>query len=114
MPDLMLKNLVALTGIERANRQFSSVQLGLSSCVFGPVGMPPRGLESGSSGSSPTRKMAARAILVNPQNPQLWSTDAGRRPAPPRGRTIPSAGTPAIVGETCVSSSVTSFLVKLL
>ena len=26
-----------LTGIEPAGRQFSSVQLGLSSCVFGPV-----------------------------------------------------------------------------
>jgi hypothetical protein len=30
-------NLVALTGIEPATLQFSSVQLGLSSCVFGPV-----------------------------------------------------------------------------
>ena len=29
--------LVALTGIEPATLQFSSVQLGLSSCVFGPV-----------------------------------------------------------------------------
>src|ERR1022692_3330311 len=29
--------VVALTGIEPATLQFSSVQLGLSSCVFGPV-----------------------------------------------------------------------------
>ena len=29
--------MVALTGIEPAGRQFSSVQLGLSSCVFGLV-----------------------------------------------------------------------------
>jgi hypothetical protein len=29
--------LVALTGIEPATLQFSSVQLGLSGCVFGPV-----------------------------------------------------------------------------
>src|SRR5665811_1631626 len=29
--------MVALTGVEPANRQFSSVQLGLSSCVFGLV-----------------------------------------------------------------------------
>jgi hypothetical protein len=32
----------SLTGIERANVQFSSVQLGLSSCVFSPLGTPPR------------------------------------------------------------------------
>src|ERR1019366_7017094 len=30
-------SLVALTGVEPAKRQFSSVQLGLSSCVFGLV-----------------------------------------------------------------------------
>ena len=29
--------VVALTGIEPATLQFSSVQLGLSGCVFGPV-----------------------------------------------------------------------------
>ena len=29
--------MVALTGVEPAKRQFSSVQLGLSSCVFGLV-----------------------------------------------------------------------------
>src|SRR5450756_1444447 len=29
--------MIALTGVEPANRQFSSVQLGLSSCVFGLV-----------------------------------------------------------------------------
>ena len=29
--------MVALTGIKPAGRQFSSVQLGLSSCVFGLV-----------------------------------------------------------------------------
>ena len=29
--------MVALTGIERATLSFSSVQLGLSGCVFGPV-----------------------------------------------------------------------------
>jgi hypothetical protein len=33
----VIENLVALTGIEPAGRQFSSVQLGLSSCVFGLV-----------------------------------------------------------------------------
>ena len=33
----MYEELVALTGIEPAGRQFSSVQLGLSSCVFGSV-----------------------------------------------------------------------------
>ena len=33
----VLKELVALTGIEPAGRQFSSGQLGLSSCVFGLV-----------------------------------------------------------------------------
>ena len=31
------RKVVALTGIEPAGRQFSSVQLGLSSCVFGLV-----------------------------------------------------------------------------
>ena len=31
------ENMVALTGIEPATLQFSSVQLGLSGCVFGPV-----------------------------------------------------------------------------
>jgi hypothetical protein len=29
--------VVALTGIEPAGRRYSSVQVGLSSCVFGPV-----------------------------------------------------------------------------
>ena len=33
----MYEELVALTGIEPAGYQFSSVQLGLSSCVFGLV-----------------------------------------------------------------------------
>jgi hypothetical protein len=33
----VIEKLVALTGIEPAGRQFSSVQLGLSSCVFGLV-----------------------------------------------------------------------------
>src|SRR5579862_2995773 len=32
--------MVALTGIEPDRGQFSSVQLGLSSCVFSPVGIP--------------------------------------------------------------------------
>ena len=41
--------VVALTGIEPATLQFSSVQLGLSSCVFGPfqfVTTPKRALRT--------------------------------------------------------------------
>src|ERR1035437_8130017 len=34
--------MVALTGIEPDGCRFSSVQLGLSSCVFSPVGIPAR------------------------------------------------------------------------
>ena len=33
----MIENIVALTGIEPTGRRFSSVQLGLSNCVFGLV-----------------------------------------------------------------------------
>ena len=33
----LYENLVALTGIEPAGHRFNSVQLGLSSCVFGLV-----------------------------------------------------------------------------
>src|ERR1035438_8828421 len=37
LPPVSLLFRSALTGIEPATLQFSSVQLGLSSCVFGPV-----------------------------------------------------------------------------
>jgi hypothetical protein len=33
----VIENIVALTGIEPTGRRFSSVQLGLSNCVFGLV-----------------------------------------------------------------------------
>jgi hypothetical protein len=84
--------MVALTGIEPAENQFSSVQLGVSSCVFGPVRLATRRLGSYGwltccSGAAP-RDPITRVIQSPPITPRSLGRAApgnGVTPAQPVG-----------------------------
>ena len=65
--------MVALTGIEPDGCRFSSVQLGLSSCVFSPVGIP-RWSET------PPRTADVTAQSQRSRGPGV-DTGEGRRPS---------------------------------
>ena len=74
--------MVALMGIEPAGYQFSSVQLGLSSCVFGLVQFASRAFKAvWMADVLPWCCPATRIRLLKIRDSLAWGTPNARRPA---------------------------------